>query len=81
MSRICKPVNGFCTSALVGQFATDPDDSVSMNWSEFAGSVPDEVDGKDAKEGCMSELLFPVCHQLWPVAVGDAGEKRALNLM
>lgn len=52
-----------------------------MNWSEFAGPVPDEVDGENAKEGCMAELLFPVCHKLWPVAVWDAREKHAVNLM
>lgn len=69
MNRIHKPANTFYTAPLAERFATDAGDSVSMNWSEFAGSVPNEVDGEDAKEGCMAELLFPVCHQLWPMAV------------
>lgn len=69
MNSICKPANIFYTAPLAERFATDADDSVSMNWSEFAGSVPDEVAGEDAKEGCMAELLFPVCPQLWPMAV------------
>lgn len=51
------------------QFAVGAGDSISMNGSEFAGSGPAEADGEDAKEGCMAELLFPVRHQLWPVAV------------
>lgn len=51
------------------QFAVGAHDSITMNGSEFAGSVPAEADGEGAKEGCMAELLLPVCHQLWPVAV------------
>ena len=64
MNRIHKPANAFYTAPLAKWFATDADDSISMNWSEFAGSVPDEVDGENGKEGCMAELLFPPCHQL-----------------
>lgn len=68
MNRIHKPANTSYTVPLAERFATDASGSVSMNWLEFAGSVPDEVDGEDAKEGCMAELLLPVCHQLWPMA-------------
>jgi len=68
MNRIHKPANAFSTAPLAERFAADANGNVSMNWSEFAGSVPNEVDGENAKEGCMAELLFPVCHQLWPMA-------------
>lgn len=52
--------------------------ALSVTWSEFAGSVPDEADGK---EGCTSQMVFLVCHQLWCMAVWDAGEKHALNFV